>query len=57
MHFFSLINSSIIPCSGDFTSDGIRKAEEAPEDPAALGIKEQAYLWQMLLLEAGGDTA
>lgn len=34
------------------------RQEEAPEDPVALGIvKEQAYLWQMLLSEARGDTA
>lgn len=34
-----------MPCNGAFTSDRIRKAEEAPEDLAALGFKEQAYLW------------
>lgn len=52
---FTLINSSGIPCNGAFTSDRIRKAEKAPEDRLALGVvKEQAYLRQVLLLEAGG---
>lgn len=56
-HFHS-INSSSIPYNGVFISDQIKKAEDAPEDPVALGtVKKQAYLWQMHLLEAGGDTA
>lgn len=58
MHVFGLVKSSSVPCNRAFTADRIRKAEEAPEDPVASGtVKEQAYLWQMLLLEAGGDTA
>lgn len=52
------LNLSSSPCNRAFISDRIRKAEEAPEDSVALGIvKEKAYLWRLLLLEAGGDTA